>query len=113
MKYLIKGAIANAMPWNNRYNPIDEELLGCYQDTFVLGEFKTDEDAIKAAETLQYKHDKKASRLLAKIQKERGWYPTNESGRIEYGLLGCGGPDYVSSIWCEDGTGNATQVGEF
>lgn len=44
-RYYVKDSFNSAEASGTK---IDDELLDCYEDSFVVGEFETDEDAVKA-----------------------------------------------------------------
>ena len=86
--YEIMDAVEFADLWDNRYNDYDGELLACYDNYIPLGWFETDKEALAVCQYLQERDDAKASKVLTRIQKERGYLPE------KYGVLGNGGVDY-------------------
>lgn len=91
--YYVKNAFDSAESSGTR---IDDELLDCYEDSFVVGDFETDEEAVKATLEKQSDDDEKAYNLLEKAGYESG--------------LGTGGPSYVANLYKEDADGNEFAV---
>lgn len=86
--YEVKGAVQNAELWDNRFHDYDDELLACYEDYIPLGWFESDKEVLAVCQFLQERDDARASKVLERIQKERGYLPE------QFGVLGCGGVDY-------------------
>ena len=80
--YYVKDSFNSAESSGTR---IDDELLDCYEDSFVVGEFETDEEAVKATLEKQSADDEKAYNLLEKAGYESG--------------LGTGGPSYLANLY--------------
>lgn len=64
MKYEIRDAITNAEPFDYRDEFLEAKMMGCYSDSFELGDFDSDEEATEAAITLQGKADEAAASIL-------------------------------------------------
>ena len=75
---------------------IEQDLLSCYEDSFDVGEFESDEDAVKATLEKQSADDEKAYNLLEKAGYESG--------------LGTGGPSYVANLYKQNDDGTEVAV---
>lgn len=100
--YKVQYAVGMSEPWGKIPHDFDEKLNECYEDCFDLGWFETDAEAFARLEEIQYKADKKASAVLAKIQKKQGYLPTDDFGHVVYGNLGDGGVRYADNLYKTD-----------
>lgn len=64
LSYYVKDAVINAEPFNTGDECLDDQLMSCYEDTFYLGDFLTDKDAIEAAKSRQSDDDDEAILIL-------------------------------------------------
>lgn len=79
--YYVRGSFQSA-EWAE-HKSID--LSGCYEDSFDVGDFLTDEEAIEAVEEIQSEHDEAACQML----KEEGFDDD----------LGGDGPCYAAHLY--------------
>lgn len=91
--YYVKNSLNSADSFGT---DIDGELMDCYDNNFDVGEFETDEEAVKATLEKQSADDEKAYNLLEKAGYESG--------------LGTGGPSYVANLYKEDADGTEVAV---
>lgn len=82
--YYVRGSFRSA-EWAE-HKSID--LSGCYEDSFDVGDFLTDEEAIEAVENIQSEHDEAACQML----REAGFDDD----------LGGDGPCYAAHLYREE-----------
>lgn len=111
--YEVFGAVENSESWDRVPHDFDDKLSACYENSFVIGWFDSDAEAFEYLDELQYKANRKASAVLAKIQKERGYLPTDDFGHVVYGNLGNGGVRYADNLYKSiDETGEFVHIFE-
>lgn len=91
--YYVKNSFDSAESSGTK---IDDDLLDCYEDSFVVGDFETDEEAVKATLEKQSADDEKAYNLLEKAGYESG--------------LGTGGPSYIANLYKQNDDGTEVAV---
>mgnify|MGYP004695333235 CR=1 FL=1 len=91
--YYVKNSFNSADSFGT---DIDGELMDCYDNSFDVGEFESDEEPVRATLEKQGQDDLQATKLL-----EAAGY---ESG------LGTGGPSYVANLYKQDDDGNEFAV---
>ena len=91
--YYVKNSFNSADSFGT---DIDGELMDCYDNNFDVGEFESDEEAVKATLEKQSDDDEKAYNLLEKAGYESG--------------LGTGGPSYVANLYKQNDDGNEFAV---
>ena len=91
--YYVKNSFNSADSFGT---DIDGELMDCYDNSFDVGEFETDEEAVKATLEKQSADDEKANNQLEKAGYESG--------------LGTGGPSYVANLYKQNDDGTEVAV---
>lgn len=95
MKYYVCFAMDSAEPFNYNDASLEHKMQECYHDSFEIGEFDNDKDALEKVTEIQNSHDDLAIKVL------------NES--LPDAVLE-GGPCYANCVYKEVEESNLEKV---